>query len=142
MKITPLTPLILANLTIEEILRFNAADIPYSASTAGPENGGLAPYIATYVSELQRAAEAMGWKTFAVDVQQHQYIAKRGECAENYYVLPPVPNGYAFWDVRARKAIICGTEQRNWPMATFSIHMPGAEDEARALCDRLNSLDR
>jgi hypothetical protein len=61
---------ILANLTTDEYRRFEAARISYSGSTgmgARPENyHGLAPYIATYLSELPKALNAIGWENIKV----------------------------------------------------------------------------
>jgi hypothetical protein len=75
-----LTALILANLTPEDEQRFHAAGIIYSGSTgqgAKPEAyHGLAPYIATYSSELTKATEAMGWIRFSVEASEHQVIAR------------------------------------------------------------------
>lgn len=72
--------LILANLTPEDERRFHAARISYTGSTgpgAKPENyGGLAPYIATYLSALDRAVKAMGWHKFSIDASPGQWIVR------------------------------------------------------------------
>lgn len=52
-----------------------------------------------------------------------------------YFVTEPVEGGYAFWDVRERDSPI----MPNFAVASFSIHMPGAEREARKLCAQLNT---
>lgn len=54
---------------------------------------------------------------------------------KNRYILdPPVPNGEAWWDIADTESEI----EPNFEVASFSIHMPNAEQEARSLCDRLN----
>jgi hypothetical protein len=52
----------------------------------------------------------------------------------HFEVIPPVPDGYAWWDVIEPESDV----MENFAVATFSIHCPGAEAEALALCARLN----
>lgn len=51
-----------------------------------------------------------------------------------YEVIPPVPRGSAWWNVNDTQSDV----MENFTIATFSIHMPNAEKEAKTLCDRLN----
>lgn len=81
------TALILANLTPEDDRRFHAARISYSGSTgagAKPESyNGLAPYIATYASQLHHAVKAMGWEKFSIEATAVQWIVR---CEVREYV--------------------------------------------------------
>jgi hypothetical protein len=76
--------LILSNLTVKEDARFHAARVGYSGSTgphAAPElYGGLAPYIATSISELRPALRALRWRRFTVTANAHQWIVSK--CAK------------------------------------------------------------
>lgn len=64
--------MIVAYLTPEEYRRFEEAHIPRSGSTgagAKPKDyGGLAPYIATFRNEFDRAIEVLGWKKISLEV--------------------------------------------------------------------------
>lgn len=51
-----------------------------------------------------------------------------------YIIIPPVPDGDAWWYVNDTQSEI----YPNFTMATFYRECPNAEAEARALCDRLN----
>jgi hypothetical protein len=51
--------------------------------------------------------------------------------ADRYQVVPPIDDGYAWWTVT-------DSCNNNYPLATFSIHLPKAGDKARALAVELN----
>lgn len=57
-----------------------------------------------------------------------------------YFLTEPVHGGYAFWDVRLPEFTNPERDEiySNFILASFSIHMPNAEKEARALLARLN----
>jgi hypothetical protein len=57
---------------------------------------------------------------------------------KRYVVVPPVPGGYAFWNVADTRSSEYFTED-NFAVATISVHVPNAEQLARELCDRLNA---
>lgn len=52
-----------------------------------------------------------------------------------YMVTEPVPGGYAWWNIRDTESKV----MPNFSVASFSIHMPGAEHEARRICANLNA---
>lgn len=73
--------LILADLTAEDEQRFHAAQISYSGSTGQNfpnDPNGLAPYIATYLPNLQAAVVAMGWDRFRITIENDQWIVRKG----------------------------------------------------------------
>jgi hypothetical protein len=51
-----------------------------------------------------------------------------------YILTEPVKDGYAWWSVRDTKS----EHGINFAVAEFYKYMPNAEQEAKALCDRLN----
>lgn len=51
-----------------------------------------------------------------------------------YVVTEPVPDGYQWWDIADTQ----NKSMRNFVVASFSVLIPGAENEARSLCARLN----
>jgi hypothetical protein len=56
---------------------------------------------------------------------------------KRYFVTPPVEGGYAWWNViDSQSKLYWGDD--NFPVASFSIHLPNAKKEAHPLCDRLN----
>ena len=55
-----------------------------------------------------------------------------------YIVTAPVHGGYAWWNVVDTHS----TVMPNFTVATFFKDLPNAEQEARALCDRLNGAGR
>jgi hypothetical protein len=78
------TQVILANLSNEEFDRFRRAGVPYTCSSGplalDPEGyAGVGPYIATVVSELGRAMEAIGWQNPNAERQQNQWIIRNGD---------------------------------------------------------------
>jgi hypothetical protein len=69
---------IFAKLTPKEYARFQKAHIMFSGSTgdfARPQDyGGLAPYIASYFSQIPKALRALRWKRIAVKQQGKSWI--------------------------------------------------------------------
>ncbi len=51
-----------------------------------------------------------------------------------YFVTEPIPNGYAYYDVRDHESNL----GENFSVATFWRDMPGADKVARDLCMMLN----
>jgi hypothetical protein len=57
-----------------------------------------------------------------------------------YIVTAPVPGGFAWWRVADTFTVEQGNAMReNFGVADFFRDLPNAEQEARALCDRLNA---
>jgi hypothetical protein len=76
------TSVILANLTPSDYRRIEEFGITCSGSTgvgAKPESyNGMAPYIATFVHELDRAIAALEWDDIHIQILHNQWIV-RGE---------------------------------------------------------------
>ena len=60
--------------------------------------------------------------------------------AQRYKVTPPDQKGYAWWNVLDTKNPEGQFNVDQEIVATFSIHLPNAEVEARALCRVLNEV--
>ena len=72
---------ILSHLSAEDCRRFAICPFLYSASTGPGGNSDLGAYIATYLSELHRAVELFGWRSFFVEARGEQWIVRQWDSA-------------------------------------------------------------
>jgi hypothetical protein len=83
------TSVIFANLTAEDYRHWHDNKVPYTGSTAMAtfsnasgsnyhSPGGLEPYIATGLSEFQKAVDALGWTKFYITIgASNQWIVRQ-----------------------------------------------------------------
>lgn len=118
--------LILANLRDADFDAFHAAHVGYSGSTGKGSTesyGDIGPYIATCLSELPRALEAMGWECVAIERLDGQFIARRE------------PQAHATWEslIVGRRVRLCNRtatvlEVRGWN--TVEVRVDGGDRES------------
>lgn len=73
-----LTPVILSRLTASEFEYLRLAEINHTGSTgAGGDSVPYGPYIATYMFELPRALEVLGWHRMKMWYQNGQIVVRK-----------------------------------------------------------------
>lgn len=81
------TTLFLARLSMEDFRRFNK--LPFAATgTTGPnadpkKHGEMAPYIATFLSELGQAIETLCWDNVSVKRKDGQWVAENAAAQDD-----------------------------------------------------------
>lgn len=118
--------LILANLTDADFDAFSKARIGYSGSTgkgAADGYGDIGPYIATSLSELPKAIEAMGWERVTLERRNGQFVARRAQGV------------HMTWEglIVGRRVRLCGrtarvVEVRGWN--TVDVDVDGGDRES------------